>query len=114
MLTLIVEVTNNRGLGFIHRINGGVGFNHRVSSMVIAGVFLRGGEQFDPAFHLRRKSSRSGQRNRWLDPSVVSHGKRLYALSTCAVRRACAIASVREQDRADGGSVRAIAVSVWI
>ena len=44
----------------------------------------------------------------------MGHRKRFHSLSTCAVRRACAIASVCEQDRADGGSVRAITISVWI
>src|SRR5215831_15301031 len=82
--------------------------------MVIAGIFLCGCEQADPTLNLRRKPSGTRQRNSWLDPAVVSHRKRLHALSTCSVRRAGAVAPVREQDRADGGSVRAIPVSVWI
>src|SRR5262245_7030773 len=82
--------------------------------MVTAGIFLLGCEQADPSLHLGRKPSGTRQRNRWLDPSIVSHRKRFHSLSTCAIRRAGAIASVCEQDRADGGSVRAITISVWI
>src|ERR671918_510372 len=98
MLRLIVEATDN----------GGVVFTHRVSSMVIAGVFLRGRKQADPAFHLRRQPSRSRQRNSWLNPPIVGHRKRFYSLPPRAISSACAIAPVREQDRADGSSIRAI------
>src|SRR4029450_6030009 len=94
--------------------DGVLDFTQRITSMLMAGIFLRGCEQADPPLHLRRKPSRTRQCNGWLDPSVVSHRNRFHSLTACAVSRACAIASVREQDCADGGSVRAIPVSVWI
>src|SRR4029453_5913723 len=94
--------------------DGVLDFTQRITSMLMAGIFLRGCEQANPPLHLRRKPSGSRQCNSLLDPSVVGHRKSVCPLAPCAVRRACAIASVREQDRADGRSVRAITVSVWI
>jgi hypothetical protein len=77
-------------------------------------IFLGGREQADPAFDLRRKPSGAQQGNCGLNPPIVGHGKRFYSLSPRAISSACAIASVREQDCADGGCIVCIAVSVGV